>query len=103
MGQARLERSEQRRRMIEEEQQKYRCLGKVHTDAEYGHQPGEVNFWMPLTYLDETSTLWAETAPDKGDWYPILAQIGQAWHFPGSVCRHFTKPNISGRTRISRI
>jgi hypothetical protein len=56
---------------------------------------------MPFTALDETSTLWAESAPGKGDFYPFLPAPGELWHFPGSVCRHFTKPNISGRTRIS--
>ena len=73
----------------------------MHTDAEYGHQPGEVNFWLPFTSLDETSTLWAESAPHNGDFYPLLLQVGEVWHFPGSTCRHFTKPNISGKTRVS--
>ena len=22
---------------------------QLHSDAKYGHQPGEINFWMPLT------------------------------------------------------
>jgi hypothetical protein len=56
---------------------------------------------MPFTAVDETSTLWAETQPLVGDFYPFLLDVGEVWHFPGSLCRHFTKPNISGRTRIS--
>ena len=34
-----------------------------HNDAKYGHQNGEVNFWLPLTSLAETrTTLWLESA-----------------------------------------
>jgi hypothetical protein len=82
--------------------QPLRTLTRMHTDREFGHQDGEVNFWMPFTTIDETSTLWAETRPDKGDWYPFFPlDVGEAWRFPGTSCRHFTKPNTSGKTRMS--
>jgi hypothetical protein len=77
-------------------------LTKLHCDAQYGHQDGEVNYWMPLTQIEESSTLWAETRPGLGDWYPFYPlEIGEAWRFPGTRCRHFTRPNVSGRTRVS--
>ena len=80
----------------------YVALTKVHADSLYGHQNGEVNFWMPFTSVDETSTLWAETEPGKGDWYPFHPLgPGGCWRFPGTNCRHFTKPNVSGKTRVS--
>lgn len=80
----------------------YVALTKLHADSLYGHQDGEVNFWMPFTSIDETSTLWAETEPGKGDWYPFYPLgPGGCWRFPGTNCRHFTKPNISGKTRVS--
>jgi hypothetical protein len=80
----------------------YVALTKVHADSLYGHQDGEVNFWMPFTSIDETSTLWAETEPGKGDWYPFYPLgPGGCWRFPGTNCRHFTKPNVSGKTRVS--
>ena len=91
-----------RAKLIEQTQAACRSLTKLHSDAQYGHQDGEVNYWMPLTTIDETSTLWAESRPGAGDWYPFYPlQVGEAWRFPGTNCRHFTKPNISGRTRIS--
>ena len=83
-------------------QSKYRSLGRFHCDAMYGHQDGEVNFWMPLTRVHETNTLWAESEPGKSDWYSFSPmQVGEIWHFPGSTCRHYTKPNVSGWTRVS--
>jgi hypothetical protein len=33
----------------------YVALTKLHADSLYGHQDGEVNFWMPFTSIDETS------------------------------------------------
>ena len=83
------------------EKGEYRSLGRFHCDAQYGHQDGEINFWMPLTSLRDTSTLWAETEPMKEDYYPFRLRIGEIQQFPGTNCRHFTKPNVSGKTRVS--
>jgi hypothetical protein len=34
-------------------------FGRTHRDLEYGHQSGEINFWMPLTDFNKTNTtLW---------------------------------------------
>eukprot|EP00938_MAST-03A_sp_MAST-3A-sp1_P006306 g6306.t1 len=79
----------------------YRSLGRFHCDAQYGHQDGEINFWMPLTVLHDTSTLWGETEPMKEDYYPFRPEIGEIVQFPGTNCRHFTKSNVSGKTRVS--
>ena len=63
---------------------------------------GEFNFWMPFVPTDITSTLWAETMPGKGDFYPFHPlEPGEIMRFPGTFCRHFAKPNISGKTRVS--
>ena len=46
--------------------------------------------------------LWAESEPGVGDWYPFYPLgPGGCWRFPGTNCRHFTKPNVSGKTRVS--
>ena len=45
-------------------------LGPLHSDADYGHQEGEINFWLPLTDVKSNNTLWAETEvrnPQKGN------------------------------------
>ena len=92
----------EREEAIEEEQKKWKTLGKLHNDAEFGHQGGEFNFWMPFVPTDITSTLWAETVPGKGDFYPFHPlEPGEVMRFPGTFCRHFAKANISGKTRVS--
>lgn len=55
----------------------YKALGRLHNDAQYGHQPGEVNFWLPLTRLAAANTLWAESEEGRGDFHPfLLDEIG---------------------------
>ena len=75
---------------------------KPHNDAEYGHQNGELNFWVPLT--DRTLTgvdLWSETTFQQDDYHPIKANVGQAISFHGSSCRHYVNANATTNTRVS--
>jgi len=79
-----------------------RALGRMHHDAEYGHQPGEVNLWMPLAGRAEGNTaLWVESEPNLGDFSAWEMDYGQVGLFNGVECRHMTQPNDSGRTRVS--
>eukprot|EP00980_Cylindrotheca_fusiformis_P028607 scaffold22620_cov131-Cylindrotheca_fusiformis.AAC.2 len=75
---------------------------KPHNDAEYGHQNGELNFWIPLT--DRTLTgvdLWSESTFEQDDYHPIPANLGQVISFHGSSCRHYVNANASNHTRVS--
>jgi hypothetical protein len=75
---------------------------KPHNDAEYGHQNGELNFWLPLT--DRTLTdvdLWCETEFKADDYHPIPAKSGEILSFHGSSCRHYVNANASSFTRMS--
>ena len=75
---------------------------KPHNDAEYGHQNGELNFWIPLT--DRTLTgvdLWCERSFQSNDYHPIEAKIGQGISFHGSSCRHYVNANSTNNTRVS--
>ena len=75
---------------------------KPHHDGEYGHQHGELNFWMPLT--DRTLNgvdLWCESSFQKNDFQPIEAKIGEIVSFHGTSCRHFVNRNSSNKTRVS--
>lgn len=75
---------------------------RVHRDAEYGHQVGEVNFWMPLTDPTKTRvTLWIESAPNVGDFHPIELAYGDVGMFHGTLCRHMVPANESSFTRVS--
>lgn len=34
------------------------AMGKMHNDMNYNHQPSEINFWLPLTDVFESNTMW---------------------------------------------
>mmetsp|Transcript_25412 Transcript_25412/g.59878 ORF Transcript_25412/g.59878 Transcript_25412/m.59878 type:complete len:340 (+) Transcript_25412:144-1163(+) len=75
---------------------------RPHNDAEYGHQNGELNMWVPLT--DRTLTgvdLWSETTFEEGDYHPIAANIGEVISWHGSSRKHYVNPNASENTRVS--
>lgn len=75
---------------------------KPHHDAEYGHQNGELNIWLPLT--DRTLTgvdLWSESSYQADDYHPIEANVGEAIAWHGSSRRHYVNANASPNTRVS--
>jgi len=73
-----------------------------HTDSDYdAHQPGEINFWIPVTPVWGNNTLWTESEPGKEDFHPIEIGYGQILRFHGNRCTHFTKKNDTGATRVS--
>ena len=74
---------------------------KIHHDREYNHQPSELNFWMPLTDAFANNSLWVESEPFKNDFHCLDMCYGQYFRFYGNQCRHFTKPNDTGKTRVS--
>ena len=76
--------------------------GRSHRDMEYGHQVGEINFWMPLTdyHLTQT-TLWVESEADCNDFKPLSIDYGTIAMFHGSLCRHYAPMNKSQYTRVS--
>ena len=75
---------------------------KTHNDAEYGHQNGELNFWLPLTDRTRTGVdLWCESSFNADDYHPIPAQVGDIISFHGSSCRHYVNTNSTESTRVS--
>lgn len=76
---------------------------RPHRDAEYGHQVGELNFWMPLTdYSEKTkTTLWVESQPGTGDYEPLAIDYGSIAMFHGTLCHHKVPANTSPYTRVS--
>ena len=42
-----------------------------HTDAQYGHGPGNINFYVPLTKIWGTNSLFLESSPGAQNWHPI--------------------------------
>lgn len=75
---------------------------KAHDDAIYGHQNGELNFWVPLT--DRTLNnvdLHCETKKGTQDYHPLPAMPGQIISFHGSSCKHYVNANKTQYTRVS--
>ena len=73
----------------------------LHCDADYHHPPAEVNWWLPLTSVAGTNSLYVESRPGKGDFLPVELEYGQVLRFYGNLCQHYTVPNTSGMTRVS--
>jgi hypothetical protein len=75
---------------------------KPHNDAEYGHQNGELNIWLPLTDRNLTGVdLWSESSFQADDYHPIAANVGEAIAWHGSSRRHYVNANSSSNTRVS--
>lgn len=70
---------------------------RPHVDGMYELPDGSINFWMPLTPLESSSTLWVESVPGLENFHPLTG----ATRFDGRRCLHFTLPNHSSRTRVS--
>ena len=78
-----------------------RCV-RAHSDSAYGHQPGELNCWMPLTSPARTrTTLWLESAAGAGDYAALDVGPGVIGVFHGTSVRHHVPPNPSCCMRVS--
>jgi hypothetical protein len=105
---------------------------KKHSDSEYDrHQPGEINFWVPVgkvrvARFPNSDTLFShtrlttdtfplffsqkvfgnnclriESAPNANDFVKVPLTANQYLRFDGYSCAHHTVPNDTGYTRIS--
>merc|ERR1711988_613012 len=75
--------------------------GHLHTDADYHHPPAEVNWWVPLTRVWGTNTLYVESEPGRGDFAPAELEYGQVLRFYGNLCQHYTVANHESLSRVS--
>jgi len=71
----------------------------LHNDMDYHHQPSEINYWLPLSRVHDSNSLWVESKPGLGDMHPLNLDYGQYCRFYGNQCRHQTKPNRTVRRR----
>mmetsp|Transcript_33164 Transcript_33164/g.80216 ORF Transcript_33164/g.80216 Transcript_33164/m.80216 type:complete len:308 (+) Transcript_33164:150-1073(+) len=77
-------------------------LAGLHTDKEYGHPHGEVNFFLPVTHhTHDTNSLHVEGDAMRGDFKPFELRYGEIMMWNGNTCRHCSPRNISNQTRIS--
>ena len=52
-------------------------------------------------FVEDSSALWLESAPELGDFAPRPLDVAECLRFNGSLCRHHTQPNQTGKTRVS--
>jgi len=77
------------------------AVGAWHTDNEYFHPEGEINFILPLTKMYESNTVITESIPGARDFKQIELDVGQLFAFHGNKCLHGNLPNRTGKTRMS--
>ncbi|KAJ3113002.1 hypothetical protein HK100_002135 [Physocladia obscura] len=80
---------------------------RTHRDLEYGHQPAEINFWLPLTTTkpDDSPTMEIEENQSSDGlafpYRPVRLDLGQIQRFHGTLLHHRVPPNSSNFTRVS--
>lgn len=75
---------------------------RMHCDADYPvHWKGEINFWLPVTAVFGSNTLWLESEPLSGDFRPMELRPGELLRFNGYECRHYTTTNETAVSRVS--
>lgn len=74
---------------------------RFHRDADYGHDPAEVNYWVALTPAYDTNTFWIESEKGLEDYRPVVAEVGEYARFRGSTLSHGAKNNETGKSRVS--
>jgi hypothetical protein len=72
-----------------------------HADVAYGHHPCSVNFYIPLTKIGGTASLFLESRLGSEDWHAITGDYGHVKQFAGATCLHFTPENMTDYTRVS--
>jgi hypothetical protein len=81
-----------------------RPAGRRHRDRDYGHQPAQVNYWLPLSPAFGSNTLHVEGICAAGGpevATPLEGGFGTLHRFNGNELYHFTRPNDSDCTRVS--
>ncbi|PWW60375.1 phytanoyl-CoA dioxygenase family protein [Actinokineospora spheciospongiae] len=70
------------------------AVGTWHRDLDFGHDPSEANFWVPLTRAYGSNTLWIEDEP-------VEAEYGDVIVFDGANTLHGNVVNDTGTSRVS--
>ena len=73
----------------------------MHTDADYGHRPSELNFAFALTRFEGSASLFVESTPMRGDFTEVKMGAGDIYTFAGATCRHHNKRNLTDDARVS--
>jgi hypothetical protein len=69
-------------------------VGQWHRDTDFGHDPSETNYWLPLTHVQGNNSLWI-------DGVNVVAEYGEVVVFDGANIEHGDKLNDSPSSRVS--
>ncbi|MEU9794616.1 streptomycin biosynthesis protein StrG [Streptomyces sparsogenes] len=70
------------------------AVGEWHRDRDFGHDPAEVNYWVPLTRAYGNNTLWIDREP-------VHAEYGDVIVFDGANSWHGNVVNDTPTSRVS--
>jgi len=73
----------------------------MHRDRDYVPDRVGMKIWLPFTRVEETSTLWVESAEGEGDLAPVNLDYGEALFFDSLNLLHGCYANQTGLTRVS--
>jgi hypothetical protein len=77
------------------------AVGEFHTDGNYNHRAGEINFWVPFTKAWGSNTVWIEHELGSADYRPMELGPGEVLVFDAVHWHHGNKVNETGSTRVS--
>jgi hypothetical protein len=77
------------------------AVGEFHTDGDYNHSPGEINYWVPFTPVFGTNSVFIESSQGSGEFAPVEADYGDVVTFDAVRWQHGNKLNTTGQTRVS--
>lgn len=77
------------------------AVAQWHKDKAYNHSSKEINIFLPLTKAFDTNTVWTESEEDKGDYSPMVAEVGEYYIWNGANLNHGNKKNETGVSRVS--
>ncbi|CAE8729302.1 unnamed protein product [Polarella glacialis] len=75
--------------------------GRAHRDEDYHHPICEVNYWVPVTQVFGSNSLYAETSRGAADFHAFELLPGEMIRFYGNQVWHYTLPNETESTRVS--
>jgi len=77
----------------------------LHSDGEFNHPIGELNFIVPITAMFASNSLYHEPSPQSllpvDQYINIRTDTDQFWYGNLNQLKHYNRINRSGKTRIS--
>lgn len=73
----------------------------MHRDRDYVPDRVGMKIWLPFTRVENTCTLWVESAEGRGDLAPVNLEYGEALFFDSLNLLHGCHANRGGLTRVS--